>query len=141
MTQVAGLRAYDPAEPCPKCLNEEIGVTFHKSQIYDKIDHSLPCAQLSVGSIGEHLCLKCLRCGYAWIRAAADAKAYDAKTSATQEEDMVIRKTGSAADQAVVGIEGEQENDLTRLRDKYVQEFKERETPEQPGHGDFYEEE
>jgi hypothetical protein len=132
--EVAGgsaLTPYDPSAPCPKCLNEELYVVWHQSQIYDL---ARPCGK---GAVGEHLCLGCARCGYRWSSAAADAPVYAVRTDRAQEEVMTIRKTGSAEDQAVVGIEGQPETEMTQAQ----LTIPETGMPEQTGHGDSYEEE
>lgn len=138
-TQAAALRPYDPALACRKCLNEEVGVTWHARQIIDSGLDPAPCAREQVGSIGEHLCLRCMRCGYSWLAAPADGQPYYAKTGETEEEsDMTIRKTGSAADQAVVGIESQSANDETQP-DLVVPQADDDEMEESLGHGASYE--
>jgi hypothetical protein len=64
-----GLQRFDPEQGCPKCGGQNMRVEFHESLIVHVGDEEFPCATWSrkgilTGNIGEHLCLRCLRCNY-----------------------------------------------------------------------------
>jgi hypothetical protein len=116
---------YDPAlASCPKCLNEEVTVTWHKSAVFDVIGTmNWACSGWPTTESQEHLCVKCARCQHCRAMRPADTGPYHAgKTDQQEETDMPIRKTGSAAGQVITDIEGETDDALARTASLVLRE-------------------
>lgn len=76
-----GLMAFREGEglSCPKCHMHGIAVTYHEMIIFvTDVGGQTPCQEwvqknLLGGTIGEHLCCRCQRCGYGFPMKTADS--------------------------------------------------------------------
>lgn len=67
------MKKYEPdLESCPKCGRFSIELTFISAEI-EEVNSSI----MGRPTRGEYLRIKCVTCGYQWIRAPIDSK--DAK--------------------------------------------------------------
>jgi hypothetical protein len=64
------LPPYSPASACSKCAAESISTVFHPRPVLD-LGELWACA--AERPPGEHLCRRCLNCGFTWIEACADS--------------------------------------------------------------------
>lgn len=81
MALETGLLPYDGSdEPsCIKCGAGHMKVHYHPVVIMSMGDEKTPCAELLIQrlmstAVTEHLCVRCLRCGYGWATETADAE-------------------------------------------------------------------
>jgi hypothetical protein len=81
MTQPFGMPGillnYAPDRNCPKCLAEQIDALHHMIAVVGS-----PCWTDDPNSriLREHLCRRCLHCGYGWCEETADAYAAGEQT-------------------------------------------------------------
>jgi hypothetical protein len=81
--QPSGLLPFLHEALCPKCASTGIRVVYHHT-IVVSLDSGgqAPCvswlhAGVLAPDVGQHLCLRCARCGYGWPSRTADAPFMD----------------------------------------------------------------
>lgn len=72
-----GLQPFRGEPSCPKCNYPGIQTIFHPVIVMNVGRGQYPCSVwygegILTGSVGEHLCLRCTRCGYGWPTRTAD---------------------------------------------------------------------
>lgn len=63
---------------CEKCGAGHVKVMYHPMVLIHLGGEESPCAellrrQILSGEVTEHLCVRCVRCGYGWATETADA--------------------------------------------------------------------
>lgn len=72
-----GLQPYRTEQACPKCAYNGLKVTYHSLLVMNVGAQQFPCGSwyrsgILTGDVSEHLCIRCLRCGYGWPTQTAD---------------------------------------------------------------------
>jgi hypothetical protein len=72
-----GLQPFVQEAHCPKCNSKAVHSVYHSCLVLSMGEKSFPCeawqrSGILTGDIGEHLCLRCQRCGYGWPSQTAD---------------------------------------------------------------------
>lgn len=72
-----GLQPFVHEPVCPKCTSRGIATVYHGCLVLNVGDKAFPCgawyrSRILTGEIGEHLCLRCQKCGYGWPSQTAD---------------------------------------------------------------------
>jgi hypothetical protein len=72
-----GMRPFTEEAHCPKCMFSSVKSEWHVMAIAGHTPR-YPCDDwifrgLLTGSVGEHLCRTCHRCGYGWPEQCADS--------------------------------------------------------------------
>jgi hypothetical protein len=72
-----GLRPFMHEPMCPKCASTGVRTAYHPTIIVNLGNGQPPCVSwLHAGvlspEVGQHLCLRCSRCGYGWPTETAD---------------------------------------------------------------------
>lgn len=70
MAGVPQLEPYDPGEPCPECSAEGAVPYHHPVPIFLVFGSGKPwpCSGRNMTQAGEHMCIKCVTCSFAWMR-------------------------------------------------------------------------
>jgi hypothetical protein len=73
-----GLRGFQDEVHCTKCGSMHMSVEYHEMIVFALSGHSTPCQEwtqkgLLGGAVGEHLCLRCVRCGYGYPSKTQDS--------------------------------------------------------------------
>lgn len=79
---MSGLLPFMHESLCPKCASTGIRVSYHPTIIVNLGDGQFPCvswmhAGVISPEVGQHLCLRCARCGYGWPSRTADVPFLD----------------------------------------------------------------
>lgn len=73
-----GLRSFMHEAMCPKCASTGVRTVYHPTIILSLGSNGQhPCAAwmqagILSSSVGQHLCVRCARCGYGWPTKTAD---------------------------------------------------------------------
>lgn len=72
-----GLQPFQSEARCPKCDFSGVRVSYHGCLILNTGDGQHPCGSwyrsgILTDPVGEHLCMRCARCGYGWPTQTAD---------------------------------------------------------------------
>ncbi len=77
-----GLKPFQHEPVCPKCASTGLRSVYHPTIVVTLGEGQFPCASwllsgILVPEVGQHLCLRCSRCGYGWPSKTADVAPVD----------------------------------------------------------------